>query len=52
MKVLAGPLLLLCPPLTLVLSMVGLANDNRKEYAIATLLLSGAIIAAFLLLLH
>jgi len=44
--------LLLCPPLALVFSLLGATRDDRKEYAVTALLGSGALIIAFLLLLH
>ncbi|MCL5282791.1 MAG: hypothetical protein M1376_23150 [Planctomycetes bacterium] len=32
-----------CPPLALVLSVIGIMSDDRKTYAIAMLLVSGII---------
>ena len=52
MRVLAGSVLLLCPPLALLLGVIGLARDHRKGYAVASLLASACLLAAFLRLLR
>jgi hypothetical protein len=44
--------LLICPPLALLFSVIGLVNDHRKGYAVASLLASAGLLVAFLLLLH
>jgi len=48
-RALAGLLILTCPPVALVVSAIGVMRDERRVYALVTLLVSGA--ATFSLLL-
>ncbi len=41
-----------CPPLALVLSVIGVISDDRKTYAVAMLLVSGTLTAWLVVAMH